>query len=111
MIEPVVAATPGFELVGTAVCGLDALEALAADALIELVLLDMYLPDITGLDVAQRYAKNLGTAAIVLMSTASLEDLPAEARGRCVAGFMPKESLSTDELQRMWNLAQAESPD
>lgn len=111
VIEPVIAATPGFELVGTAANGLDALAALADDPLIELVLLDMFLPDITGLDVAQRYAENFGTAAIVLMSTAALEDLPAEARGSCVAGFMPKESLSTSELQRMWILAQTETPD
>lgn len=111
VIEPVVAASPGFELVGTASCGLDALAALAADPLIELVLLDMYLPDITGLDVAQRYADGPGTASIVLMSTASLDDLPTEARAGCVAGFMPKESLSTSELQRMWNLARAASSD
>ena len=48
----VIEATPGFALAGTAETGLDALDVLAVSADIDLVLLDVNLPDVSGIEVA-----------------------------------------------------------
>jgi response regulator of citrate/malate metabolism len=64
-----VAALDGFQVVGTAATGSDALDAvhrLAPD----LVLLDVYLPDMTGLDVLHRLRAD-GSSADVMMITAA----------------------------------------
>jgi len=66
-----VAALDGFEVVGTASTGAEALAA--ADRLSpDLVLLDVYLPDMTGLEVLQRL-RSAGDPVGVVMITAARE--------------------------------------
>jgi DNA-binding NarL/FixJ family response regulator len=100
-IMSVVAASTGFELVGTATTGSEALDALCARHDIDLVLLDVHLPDISGIEVARRCAEQGGGRVIVLMSTTDPDDLPADALSG-VAGFLPKEQLSTATLRSLW---------
>lgn len=98
----VVAATPGFELLGTATAGLDALDALDALAErpgVDLVLLDVNLPDISGIEVARRLDDAGHREMVVLMSTTDPADLPADAFDRGVAGFLAKEQLTTAWLR------------
>ena len=64
-----VAALDGFEVLGTAATGADALDAVRRLAP-DLVLLDVYLPDMTGLDVLQRLRAD-GSPADVIMITAA----------------------------------------
>jgi response regulator of citrate/malate metabolism len=64
-----VAALDGFQVVGTAATGADALDAVRRLAP-DLVLLDVYLPDMTGLDVLQRLRAD-GSPADVIMITAA----------------------------------------
>ncbi len=107
-IEVVVAATPGFALVGTASCGVDALAALADRLDVDLVLLDVNLPDVSGIVVARRLAERRIVASghgpiVVLMSTTDPADLPADAFDRGVAGFLAKEQLTTVWLRNVWD--------
>ncbi len=102
-VEIVVAATAGFVLAGTATCGRDALSALADRTDVDLVLLDVNLPDLSGIEVARRLAAHPGAPVVVLMSTADRADLPADACERGVAGFLAKEQLTTAWLRTVWD--------
>jgi response regulator of citrate/malate metabolism len=64
-----VAALDGFAVVGTAATGADALDAVRRLEP-DLVLLDVYLPDMTGLDVLHRLRAD-GSSADVMMITAA----------------------------------------
>lgn len=108
-VAPVIEATAGFKLAGTAATGSEALQFLDRDRFVDLVLLDVHMEPIDGIEVARRYVGGGGTAAIVLMSTAALDELSDAARDPSVAGFLPKESLSTDALARIWEALQQPS--
>jgi len=102
-VASVIAATPGFTLAGTAETGGDALGSLAARSDVDMVLLDVNLPDVSGIEVARRRAEIGAEEVVVLMSTADPADLPADAFDRGVAGFLAKERLTTQELRAIWN--------
>lgn len=102
-VASVIDATPGFTLAGTAESGVEALGSLAARSDVDLVLLDVNLPDVSGIDVARRRADAGATEVVVLMSTADPADLPADAFDRGVAGFLAKERLTTQELRAIWD--------
>lgn len=79
----VVAAQPGFELVGVANTGAAALQAVATQRP-DLVLLDIYLPDITGLEVIQHLRQDPSSAAvdvIVISAAREVETLQSALRG------------------------------
>jgi response regulator of citrate/malate metabolism len=59
--------TPGFEVVGTARTGTEALDR-CADLAPDLVLLDVHLPDISGLEVLQRLRAGGSTVAVVMVT-------------------------------------------
>jgi DNA-binding NarL/FixJ family response regulator len=87
----------GYEVVGESATGGDALEAyerLRPD----LVLLDIGLPDIDGIAVAERLTARPGGPVVVLVSSrdgTGCEDV----FGRCGArGFIPKADLSGDAI-------------
>ncbi|HWM19335.1 MAG TPA: response regulator transcription factor [Ilumatobacteraceae bacterium] len=99
----VIDATPGFALAGTAVSGTEALDSLTVRSDINLVLLDVHLPDLSGIEVARRRAEAGGTEVVILMSTTDRADLPGDALDRGVAGFLPKELLTTQALRAVWD--------
>lgn len=99
----VVAATPGFELLGTAAAGLEALDALSHRSDVDLVLLDVNLPDLSGIEVARRLDDAGHREVVVLMSTSDPADLPSHAFERGVAGFLAKEQLTTAWLRSVWD--------
>jgi DNA-binding NarL/FixJ family response regulator len=90
----------GFEVVGEAQdgrSGLEAVQALKPDV----VLLDVQLPDIDGIEVANRLTANGSGPAIVLTSSRDLADL-GPVRERCdVRGFIPKSELSGAALEAL----------
>jgi two-component system, NarL family, invasion response regulator UvrY len=102
-VASVIGATPGFTLAGTAASGAEALDSLAARSDVDMVLLDVNLPDVSGIEVARRRSEANAKQVVVLMSTADPADLPANAFDRGVAGFLAKERLTTQELQAIWD--------
>ena len=65
-----VAGQPGFQVVGVASTGAQALEAVRTTRP-DLVLLDIYLPDMTGLEVLKRLRENAGSAVDVIVISAA----------------------------------------
>ena len=66
----VVARQPGYEVAGVASTGADALRAVA-ETKPDLVLLDIYLPDMTGLEVLRRLRESDGAAVDVIVISAA----------------------------------------
>lgn len=66
----VVAAQPGFQVAGVASSGAQALEAISATRP-DLVLLDIYLPDMTGLEVLRRVRESSGSAVDIIVISAA----------------------------------------
>jgi response regulator of citrate/malate metabolism len=66
----VVAAQPGFTVVGLASTGGDALRAVAATKP-DLVLLDLYLPDVNGIEVLRRLRETSGSSVDVIVISAA----------------------------------------
>ena len=64
---------PGFEVAGVAGTGTEALRVLAVSA-VDLVLLDVYLPDMTGLDVCRTLRARGDTVDVIAVTSA--RDLP-----------------------------------
>jgi DNA-binding NarL/FixJ family response regulator len=99
-VGDLIAATPGFEEVGQAASGAEALEL--ADALHpDLVLLDVRMDDMDGIETAQRLLASGCEAVLVLVS---LNDVPeaASAVAGGVAAHVRKQELSTRTLRELW---------
>jgi len=92
----------GYSVIGEAEDGLSALRAVA-ELHPDVVLLDVQLPDIDGIEVASRLtaSANGSAPAIVLTSSRDLADL-GPVRDRCdVRGFIPKAELSGAALEAL----------
>ena len=63
-----------------------------------LVLLDLNLPDASGLDVAEELTAHDDAPAVVLTSSHEDAELSALALARSARGFIPKRRLSGDAL-------------
>jgi DNA-binding NarL/FixJ family response regulator len=90
-------ATREFEAIGEAASGneaLDAVEQLDPD----LVLLDVRMPDMDGIEAAARIRATHRRTVVVLMSGDSRTDLRASA----AAPFVPKEQLKAAVLRELW---------
>jgi DNA-binding NarL/FixJ family response regulator len=83
----------GFDVIGEAEDGnaaLEANEALKPDV----VLLDIHLPDIDGLTVAEQLAATNDPPAVVLISSRDSTAYGARLRDSSARGFIPKRGLS-----------------
>lgn len=88
----------GYEVVGEAAdgaTGLTEVQRLRP----EVVLLDVALPDVSGLDVAERLAD--GGTTVVLVSSRDPTDLGPRVHASGAAGFIPKDELSGEALDRL----------
>ena len=94
----VVAAAKGFQLVGSAASGeasLAAVEELHPD----LVLMDIHLPGISGVESTRRIRERQPGVEVLLLSSADIYD----DAGQCGAlGYLPKRRLSPSRLQGVW---------
>jgi DNA-binding NarL/FixJ family response regulator len=100
-VRDLIAATSGFRLVGEATSGPEAL--LAVETLKpELILLDVQMPGMDGVQVAQRVSATHPGTLIVLVSAADPRRLPVTA---CLAGTVPmerKQDLCPRRLRELW---------
>ncbi len=84
----------GFDVTAEVADGHSALQAVR-DSRPDVVLLDVQLPDIDGIEVAERLAETANPPAVVLTSTRSATDYGRRLSDAPVAGFVPKHELST----------------
>ncbi len=100
----VLARTPGFVCVGQARSGEEAV-TLAASLRPDLVLMDVRLPGISGVDAAALVAARSPATAVVLCSTYARADLPFPLDAPGVAGYLCKEELGPSALRDLWAAA------
>jgi two-component system, NarL family, invasion response regulator UvrY len=97
----VLAVTPGFAAVGEACSGEEAVtrvDELAPD----LVLMDIHLPDISGIEATRQIRAAHPGVAVVLLSTYKAEDLPTDARNCGALAYLNKEDFQPEILERIW---------
>jgi DNA-binding NarL/FixJ family response regulator len=101
----VVEATDGFEVVGEAESG-EAGVSLAAELVPDLVLMDVNLPGIDGLEATRRILADAPARAVILvLSTKEAEEYAARATASGAAGFISKSDFDPDSLLRAWAAA------
>ena len=89
----------GFEVVGESADGSSAL--LAAQSLaVDVVLLDVHLPDLDGFEVAARLTSE-GGPAVVLVSSRDASDFGSLVAASGARGFIGKDELSGSRLQSL----------
>lgn len=87
----------GYLVVAEAADGASALEA-AKRHRPEMVLLDIGLPDMSGLTVAELLTNEPGGPAVVLTSTHDAADFGDRIAGCGARGFVPKAAFSTEKI-------------
>jgi len=97
----VVALTPGFEIVGEAETGEDAVDA-AARLSPGLVLMDINLPGMTGIEATGVITASRPDTVVILLSTYRADDLPAGALDTGAAAYVHKEDLEPSVLVDLW---------
>jgi two-component system, NarL family, invasion response regulator UvrY len=99
--QAVLAVTPGFSAVGEADSGEDAV--IRVDELDPgLVLMDIHLPGISGIEATRRIVATHPDTAVLLLSTYRAEDLPADARDCGAIAYLHKEDFEPEVLERIW---------
>jgi len=104
----VVGATAGFEVVGEASSGSEAVEAVAA-APPDLVLMDINMAEMNGIEATRRIVEESPATSVILLSTYDEQDLPADARTCGAIAYVHKEQFGPDVLERLWGEAKAQS--
>ena len=103
----VVEATEGFQVVGEAESGEEGVE-LAAGLSPDLVLMDVNLPGIDGLEATRRILAQAGGAvAVLLLSTYEEEEYAPQATRSGASAYIPKSSFGPDRLSEAWAAAKA----
>lgn len=97
----VIDATPGFESVGEAASGEEALVAVERLAP-ELVLLDVRMPGLDGIEVARRLRVTHPETVLVLISIDDLIDLPSAAQVTQTARLVRKQDFGPRLLRQLW---------
>ncbi|MDX6551845.1 MAG: hypothetical protein QOH74_333 [Gaiellales bacterium] len=97
----VLARTDGFELVGDAASGEEAV-ALAAELRPDLVLMDINMPGVDGIEAARQLVAQRPEVVVFLCSTYQLSDVPAEATTSGARAYINKEEMAPEVLVRLW---------
>ena len=100
----VVEATDGFEVVGEAETGEDGVD-LARSLDPDLVLMDVNLPRINGLEATRQILRDSRRAVILLLSTYEEAEYGPRAAECGAAGYIPKSSFGPDRLAAAWDEA------
>jgi DNA-binding NarL/FixJ family response regulator len=93
--------TDGFELIGEAQSGEQAVD-LVDQLGPRMVLMDINMPGINGIEATRRIVDAHPDAMVVLVSTYQVGDLPSEARTSGALGYLNKEDLTPRVLRRLW---------
>jgi DNA-binding NarL/FixJ family response regulator len=96
-----IADTPGFEQVGEATSGPEAVD-MVASLHPDLVLLDVRMPGMDGIETARRIVALDARVVVVLVSLEEIPELPAPMASASAAVHLRKQDLSTRALQEIW---------
>ena len=100
----VVELTDGFEVVGEAETGEDGV-SMTADLAPDLVLMDVNLPGIDGLEATRRILSDNGPPVVLLLSTYEEEEYAPRAAECGAAAYIPKAVFGPDRLEAAWEAA------
>jgi two-component system invasion response regulator UvrY len=98
------AAMDDFVMAGECETGESAVERIT-DSGADMVLMDIHMPGMGGIEAARRLRAAHSDLIVVLMSTYDLEDLPAAASDCGAVAYLHKEHLSPELLSRIWRTA------
>ena len=96
----VVEMSDGFEVVGEAETGEDAV-AMVASVDPDLVLMDVNLPGIDGLEATRQIVASGSSARILVLSTYSASEYETAATEAGAVGFVPKDDFGPDSLMEV----------
>ena len=97
----VVKVTGGFDVVGEADSGEEAVE-LAGTLGPQLVLMDINMGGINGIEATRRITAASPDIVVVLLSTYRADDLPADAATSGAVAYVNKEEFGPQVLQDVW---------
>jgi DNA-binding NarL/FixJ family response regulator len=101
----VVDATDGFDVVGEAETGEASVE-MARELAPDLVLMDVNLPGINGLDATRQILSNQSDSVVVLLLSTYEEEEYAPRAAECgAAAYIPKAVFGPDRLESAWSAA------
>ena len=100
----VVEATDGFDVVGEAETGEDSV-AMARDLAPDLVLMDVNLPGINGLDATRQILEGSDAVVVLLLSTYEEEEYAPRAAECGAKAYIPKAVFGPDRLEAAWEAA------
>lgn len=96
----VVAATDGFEVVGSVTTGEESLAA-ARRLSPDLVLMDVHLPGVDGIEATRLLVAEPDAPVVVLLST--YDEDQVDAAGCGAAAYIPKAAFGPDRLSAAWS--------
>jgi DNA-binding NarL/FixJ family response regulator len=103
----VVDATDGFDVVGEAETGEASVE-MARELRPDLVLMDVNLPGINGLDATRQILSDQADSVVVLLLSTYEEEEYAPRAAECgAAAYIPKAVFGPDRLESAWEAASA----
>ena len=102
----VVEATDGFDVVGEAETGEDSVR-MAEELAPDLVLMDVNLPGINGLDATRQILAGSDTVVVLLLSTYEEEEYAPRAAECGASAYIPKAVFGPDRLEAAWAAAGA----
>jgi two-component system, NarL family, invasion response regulator UvrY len=97
----VIGLTTGFVVSGEAESGEEAV-AVAAQQDPDLILMDINLPGINGIEATRRIRAAQPDVAVILLSTYSEADLPADARDCGAIAYVHKEDFGPALVRELW---------
>ena len=98
----VVELTDGFEVAGEAETGEDAVDR-ARELVPDLVLMDVNLPGINGLEATRRILSgSAGRVVVLMVSTYEADEYAPRAAEAGAAGYIPKSEFEPDRLAAAW---------
>jgi DNA-binding NarL/FixJ family response regulator len=97
----VVEATEGFDVAGEVETGEDSVEV-ARELDPDLVLMDVNLPGIDGIEATRRILDASGRVVILLLSTYEEAEYAPRAAECGAAAYIPKSSFSPERLSEAW---------